>query len=131
MRLRIYLNRIATILDSRTEIEQEFLRVEETSPGREGIIEGRLRFWDGSLLAFVEVLVAQGVVLTKVNYAYHYQNAADGLIFRYDNAPHHPEAATFPHHKHTPLGVEEAEPPAFGDILREIDQYLYVADNDV
>jgi hypothetical protein len=125
MRLRNYLFWVYTILDARQEIEVEYLLIQETIPDREGIIDGRLRFWDGSLLEFVEVVVEQGVVLTKTEYAYHYQDAANKLRFRYDNAPHHPEVATHPHHKHSPIGIEPSLAPDFGNVLREIDSYLY------
>jgi hypothetical protein len=125
MRLRVYLNRVYTILDARQEITIEFLRIEEVVPGREGMIEGRLRFWDKSLLEFIEVLVERGVVLVKTDYAYHYQDGAENTIFRYDNAPHHPEISTYPHHKHTRSEIEAATPPDFGAVLREIDLYIY------
>ena len=36
----------------------------------------------------------------KLAYSYHYQNSQNELVFRYDNAEHHPEILTFPHHKH-------------------------------
>ncbi|MCB8943977.1 MAG: hypothetical protein H6658_09500 [Ardenticatenaceae bacterium] len=65
----------------------ESFRWQEIVPDREGIVEGRLRFWDGSLLEFVEVLIEHGVVLIKTDYAYHYQDAQNQLRFRYDNAP--------------------------------------------
>ena len=42
------------------------------------------------------------------------------LIFRYDNAGHHPEIATFPHHKHTPNGIEESNEPNMEDIMKEV-----------
>ncbi|MCP4357599.1 MAG: hypothetical protein GY796_06245 [Chloroflexi bacterium] len=129
MRLRSYLNRVYTVIDSRQEILIESLRLLETVPDQEGLLEGRLRFWDGSLLEFVEVIIEQGVVLTKTDYAYHYQDAQASLIFRYDNAPHHPEIATYPHHKHTLSGIEPAAPPDFGDILREIDTHLYLPES--
>ncbi len=125
MRLRQHLELIQTILNSRQEIIIESFRLHEIVPGREGIIEARLRFWDGSLLEFVEVLVEHGVVLVKTEYAYHYQNAQNQLIFRYDNAPHHPEIRTHPHHKHTPNAIEPATPPHLGDVLTEIDEVLY------
>ena len=35
---------------------------------------------------------------------------ANQLIARWDSAPHHREVATFPYHKHTPLGVEPCGP---------------------
>ncbi len=55
----------------------------------------------------------------------HYQNASAELVFRYDNAPHHPEIATHPHHKHMGRKVEATHPPHLGAVLREIDQFLY------
>jgi hypothetical protein len=103
----------------------ELFRVKEIVPDQAGIIEGRLRFWDGSLLEFTETLTEQGVVLIKTDYAYHYQDIDDNLVFRYDNAPHHPEVSTHPHHKHTPIGIEAATPPHLNEVLHEIDQYLY------
>jgi len=127
MRLRRHLRRIQSILYSRREITIEQFRAKETVPDREGIIEGRLRFWDDSLLEFTETLVEQEVVLIKTDYAYHYQDADGNLIFRYDNAPHHPEVSTHPHHRHTPEGVGPADPPDLNDVLREIDERLYGA----
>ena len=126
MRLKRYLGRIQNILYSRKEISIELFRVKEIVPDQAGIIEGRLRFWDGSLLEFTEVLAEQGVVLIKTDYAYHYQDADDKLVFRYDNTPHHPEVSTHPHHKHTSTSIEATSPPHLNDVLHEIDQYLYL-----
>jgi hypothetical protein len=125
MRLKQYLSHIQNILYSRREITLELLRAREVVPDREGMVEGRLRFWDGSLLEFTETLIERGVVLIKTDYAYHFQDTQNQLIFRYDNAPHHPEVSTHPHHKHTSKGIETANPPYLNDVLREIDQYLY------
>jgi hypothetical protein len=125
MRLKQHLNLIQNILYSRQEIVIESFRIQEIVPDREGIIEGRLRFWDGSLLEFVEVLVEHGVILVKTDYAYHYQSAQNQVVFRYDNAPHHPEIATHPHHKHTFKTIEPTAPPHLGSVLTEIDQIIY------
>jgi len=54
MDLHHYLTRLYSLVTSRQEIDVEQLFADETIPGREGIIEGRLRFRDGSLLEFVE-----------------------------------------------------------------------------
>ena len=125
MRLRSHLERVRDTIYSRRELVVERLRVEELSPGRLGAVEGRLRFYDGSLLDFDETIVTRGVVLVKTHYAYHYQHADGSLIFRYDNAPHHPELPGFPCHKHTPAGVQPAEAPDLSEVLREIDGLLY------
>lgn len=125
MRLRQHLNLIFDIVASRGDAKVERLLTEETIPNYQGIVEGRLRFWDGSLLEFVEVLEMRGVVLHKIDYAYHYQDKDAQLIFRYDNAPHHTSISTFPHHKHVRQQIESAKPPHLGDVLREVDQHLY------
>ena len=125
MYLERYFGRIQKILETRSEITIEHFQAIETQPDQEGLIEGKLRFWDGSLLAFVEIVEERGVTLRKVDYAYHYQTASNQLIFRYDNAPHHPEISTHPHHKHTATGLEATKPPHLNDILGEIDALLY------
>jgi hypothetical protein len=42
------------------------------------------------------------------------------LILRYDNAPHHPEIATHPEHKHQGAIVAEGKHPDLEDFLQEI-----------
>ena len=125
MRLRQYLERLRDTIYSRREIEVEYLRVEEVLSDRLGAMGGRLRFYDGSLLAFDETVIEQGVVLVKTDYAYHYQRADGTLVFRYDNAPHHPEVPTFPDHMHIEGHVEATEPPDLNEVLRRIDGLLY------
>jgi hypothetical protein len=65
-----------------------------------GVVVRALRYVD----RYVEVVLS----LNKINYAYHLQDQAGKLVFRYDNEPHYPELATFPHHKHVSGGVPEA-----------------------
>jgi hypothetical protein len=126
--LRRYLERLRDTIYSRQEIKVEYLRVQEALSDRLGAIEGRLRFYDDSLLEFTETIIEQGVVLVKTDYAYHYQRADGTLIFRYDNAPHHREISTFPDHVHSEGRVEAAEPPDLSDVLHRIDERLYPAD---
>lgn len=38
-------------------------------------------------------------------YRFHLQNGEGGVIWRIDNAPHHPEVPTHPHHEHAPSGA--------------------------
>jgi len=131
MDLHRYLIRVYSLVTSRQDIDVERIYTDETIPGREGTFEGRLRFWDGSLLEFVETLVVRGFLIVKTDYAYHYQDSEDQIIFRYDNAPHHPEIATFPHHKHFFDKQNRRETfiaaalPDLHAVLREIDEHLY------
>jgi len=123
--LRRYLDRLYDAVYSRQEIKIEKWLSKYGRHTGEGSTEARLRFPDGSLLEVREVVVATGSRIEKLSYSYHYQDAAGNLIFRYDNAPHHREVPTFPHHKHTPEGVFSTKVPDLVEILREIDSLLY------
>ena len=125
MNLKSYLGQLQKSIETRKEINVQYFRAIETTPNQVGYLEGRLYFWDGSFLEFYEALSVRGVTLVRTDYAYHYQTADNDLIFRYDNAPHHPEISTHPHHKHTATGLEATKPPHLNDILGEIDALLY------
>jgi len=60
----------------------------------------------------------------REKYRYHFMDGSDQLIFRYDNAPHHPEVATFPDHTHLPIGLAESVTLYFVDVLAEIESYV-------
>lgn len=48
--------------------------------------------------------------IIRPTYRFHFMDSADKRIFRYDNAPHHPEVPTYPHHKH--IRDEEKSKPS-------------------
>jgi len=45
-------------------------------------------------------------------------------IFRYDNAMHHPELESFPHHKHTSKKIVKSNEPDIQTIFKELKDYL-------
>jgi len=65
-----------------------------------GIIQGTLEMIDGFTLQFMELINIERDKITRPKYRFHLMSVNDEMIFRYDNAPHHPEIATHPHHKH-------------------------------
>jgi len=85
-------------------------------------IDGELFFTDKSVLNFLEMIYVDKMI--KEKYKYHYMNDKKELIFRYDNAKHHKELKTFPHHKHTQDGVSEAQEPNIEVILNEIENKI-------
>lgn len=125
MRLRRYIDLVCDTIYSREEITIRTFIAQEVVPGREGFIDAELIFWDESRLILSETIIMEGTSLVKTDYTYHFQDAQNNLIFRYDNAPHHPEIPTHPHHKHTPKGLEPTRPPNLWDIMRETDKHLY------
>jgi len=46
----------------------------------------------------------------------------DKVIVRYDNAPHHPNITTHPHHKHVMGRIEPLEDPSIEKFLKEIEK---------
>lgn len=90
-----------------------------------GLIRGRVFFWDGSFLDLYEMVSTELGYPVRVSYAYTYLRGKERL-FRYDNAPHHPEIITFPHHKH--IGPHErlapADQPSLHQVLVEIASWL-------
>jgi len=84
-----------------------------------GIIEGKLIFING-VLDFLEVIKLTDNKIFKKKYKYHFQKHNGEIIFRYDNAPHHQNIATYPHHKHIGLEITESIEPDIIQILIEI-----------
>jgi hypothetical protein len=83
-----------------------------------GFIGGVLQFEDGSELHFRE-FVDTSLSEPRVMYGYHYQDANDILIFRYDNAAHKP-ALPKADHKHTPTAIHATKAPTFEMVIDEI-----------
>jgi Family of unknown function (DUF6516) len=84
----------------------------------------RLRLVDQSLLEISEALVIQEGELARLSYRYHWQNVSGQVLFRYDDAPHHPEVDTFPHHKHVGDTVIASPRPHLLDVLEEMQRLL-------
>ena len=106
---------------SQVDAPQAFL----ISDDYNGLLRCRVHFWDGSFLDIYETISTELGYPVRISYAYTYLR--DGKrVFRYDNAPHHPEIVTFPHHKH--LGADErlapTDQPTLGQILTEIEAWL-------
>ena len=58
--------------------------------------------------------------VSQMKKEYRYQFVRRGAaVFRYDNAPHHSQLTTFPHHKHVGTRILSAAEPAFRRVLDE------------
>ncbi len=62
------------------------------------------------------------VSITTYLYSYHWQDKNGQMSIRWDNAPHHQNLKTFPHHKHTPE-IEESKEINFNSIY-SINEYF-------
>jgi len=89
-----------------------------------GMIRCRVHFWNGAFLSIHETVSTELGYPVRIIYSYSYIRNAQ-CVFRYDNAPHHPDIITFPHHKH--IGEERIAPtdqPSINQVLDEIEIYL-------
>lgn len=55
-----------------------------------------VEFIDGSVLFIKDYLFRDG----KRKYSYHWQDRSGCLLSRWDNAPHHRDILSYPHHRH-------------------------------
>ncbi len=74
--------------------------VREEAQGDMGLFRYRLTMHDNSLLEMFELFKVIGERVEVAKYSFHWQDEAGQLLKRWDNAAHHPELSTNPHHVH-------------------------------
>jgi hypothetical protein len=105
----------ALIALNRQVLQWEVVR--EEAQGDVGLLRYRLTLRGGGLLEMFERFQVTGGELQVTKYSFHWQSAEGELRRRWDNAAHHPEVPTHPHHvhdgadsnvvAHDPIGAEE------------------------
>ncbi len=84
----------------------------------EGMIREKVLFVDGRVLYLMEYLEGE----TRAKYRFHLDDKDGNILFRYDNAPHHNDVKTFPHHKHTTGDkILPSKEMKFVEVLKEIE----------
>ncbi len=111
-----YFDLIATVVEhsGAESVEIEF---DEDQQG--STIEGVLYFYDGSRLEFTETVTIERYRPVKLFYVYQYISGGEAVL-RYDNAPHHLDLPTFPHHKHVKKERLPATEPTLSQVLGEV-----------
>ena len=73
--------------------------IRERSTWVDGHLRARLTLADGSQLEFSEYMQRSSVgEIAVITYSYHWADAANQLIMRWDNTPHFPDLPGFPDH---------------------------------
>ena len=72
----------------------------EEAQGDVGLFRYKLVLRDDSLLEVFERFRVSSEAIVVSRYSFHWQNAAGDLRKRWDNAPHHRDVPTWPHHVH-------------------------------
>jgi len=96
----------------------EMFRFEE----EEGIsrLKAGVRLCDGTILWVREVRIRERMEA----YSYYWLRPDDAVIVGWDNAPHHREIASFPHHRHIRGNVEASEERDLRDVLAFIKNFM-------
>ncbi|MCK4761483.1 MAG: hypothetical protein KAW12_04725 [Candidatus Aminicenantes bacterium] len=101
--INTYLTKLDDLIFTAEEIVNiEILRrtIWDTELEKIGIYRYKIYFFDGSFVELTERLVEQAGSFKRTKYRYHWQDKEGRLLKRWDNANHHPEIDTFPHHLH-------------------------------
>jgi hypothetical protein len=104
---------IAALRQSSIVRDIEVLEVVEEASVQ--LLKVRAEIIDGSLLYVREAFFPR-----SSKYSYHWQTRIGELLLRWDNAPHHPEISTHPHHKHAGEQIGPSERVSIDDVLAEL-----------
>lgn len=58
----------------------------------------------------------------RMKYRFHFCSNKGEMIFRYDNAAHHPDVNTFPHHEHLGKEIVESKEKGFFEAFEEAER---------
>ncbi len=86
------------------------------------------RQWQGGFYYRLKIIFYDHSVLfareyideTERDYSFHWQDDRNQMIMRWDNAHHHFDISTFPHHKHTQEGIFENTEISLKEVLKTI-----------
>jgi len=88
----------------------------------DGYIRVKCLLQRSQLLEFAQYVRVTAGRVRIATYSYHWQDARGALLRRWDNVPHHPEIASFPHHVHlSETEVFDSGPMTLEKILRAIE----------
>ncbi len=102
MRAKAYIRHVQESVLTSPYVVQSNLAFDEIS---ENIcyIRGSLTLVDNLQLHIAEYVITEPVI-KRLKYRYHLQTVQNKFIARWDNANHHPEIETHPHHLHLTHG---------------------------
>jgi len=97
--------RLENLLERNRDLISNVENIQEIKRGKLLILKAKIILVDNSTLYIREIWNENKLIV----YSYYWFNAAGEFIEGWDNAPHHKEINTFPHHRHTIKGVEKLE----------------------
>ncbi len=83
-------------------------------------IKAKIILFDGTILWIREFWISNKIE----KYSYYWLRPDESVIIGWDNAPHHKEITTFPHHKHSGNKVESSNQTKLKEVLEFIREML-------
>jgi Family of unknown function (DUF6516) len=116
---RDYYLSLQAAIQAAPQVISSTVRFEEID-ANEGYLNGVIELIGGFELHLAEYFML-GPAVDRVKYRYHLQAADGRLVGRWDNAPHHPGLATYPHHRHDAQDVvHPSEPMGLPAVLEAV-----------
>lgn len=122
MNAREYYLDLQEAIHTKPHVLQSNMRFEEIDTN-ECYVRGVLTLIDDFELHAAEYIIT-APRLTRPKYRYHLQTSDGTLVSRWDNAPHHPDVPSFPHHRHDRKGVYPSPPITIPEVLDTILQFI-------
>lgn len=120
-----YVQRVRAVVLQSAVVER-FTVVREFVEENVAVYRYRLMITGSGLLEASERFERHDQHVNITRYSFHWQTADGKLIARWDNAPHHPQLSTFPHHIHEGAeeNVQSHKAVTAADVLRLIEERL-------
>lgn len=120
-----YIDTIEARLVERPVITSYQILKKEIAPS-EGKLRLKLILSDGGAVELFEYISVVDKKIKLLKYSFHWQNSEGKIIFRWDNAPHHQELRSSPHHVHLKNGTvqEVMKVPNILFVIEKIESFL-------
>jgi hypothetical protein len=115
--IQSYFNKVRNKLKEISPLIQTDTSTFEMVSADMGTLRGRIAFIDGSALDFRELLSTN-----EHDYRFHWMDASNKLIIRWDTVPHYKDLENFPYHRHLSRSVSSSEEMDFIAVLDYIKQ---------
>ncbi len=122
--IKRYLDNIEKVIGSHPAVLSSTLQKQIGPDSKTIYLKGAITFVDLSVLELSVFAISLSSRVVPEKYRFQYMDKKSQIVFRYDNAPHHKELSTFPHHKHLTDKVIPSEMPTLADILDEISTFI-------
>ncbi len=113
-------DKIRDLVENNPDVITAIEKEEVTQEEHVAVLKVRLLLCDGTILWIREVLGRNEVIA----YSYYWLRPDDSVIIGWDNAPHHREVSSFPHHKHLGNKVEPSNETDLTGVIAFIREFL-------